>query len=130
MWPDLSCSNDHINDTYNIITKAPSTRAASENLAFTVKIFYMFLIIICSLRLRKVDSLSENQFLPVVSVSYFRFPWIGSQQEDISPMSLSPWRRRGEQFAFQQVPLCTKHQGWKRVKFRWMRYRLPVLLKF
>lgn len=90
MWPDLSCSNDHINDTYNIITNAPSTRAASENLAFTVKIFYMFLIIICSLRLRKVDSLGENQFLHVVSVSYFRFPWIGSQQGDISPMSLSP----------------------------------------
>lgn len=90
MWPDLSCSNDHINDTYNIITNAPSTRAASENLCFYCQnLFYMFLIIICSLRLRKVD-FSENQFLPVVSVSYFRFPWIGSQQGDISPMSLSP----------------------------------------
>lgn len=77
MWPDLSCSNDHMNDTYNIITSAPSTRAASENLAFTVKIFYIFLIIICSLRLRKVNSLGEYQFLHVVSDSYFRFPWIG-----------------------------------------------------
>lgn len=76
MWPVLSCSNDHINDTYNIIINALSTRAASESFAFTLTIFYIFLNIICSLRLGKVNSLGKNQLLHVGSDTCLRFSWI------------------------------------------------------
>lgn len=63
----LSCSNDHIDDTSNIGINAPSTRATSENLVFTLKISYIFLIVVCSLRHRKANYLGENQPLHVIS---------------------------------------------------------------